>query len=307
MNLSKPPISSQNILMADLVCERSLVDLINRDKYINVFNPSVYITDEMIYLTFRAFGFKKTQPFHSYLIKYNPVSNHKEEIDISEFCIAYNINICADPKLLSLDNDVWITFNTGYSTSFNSIYLLKVSGAISKPYECLLDGRKIVEKNWAFFKQDNLLQAIYSISPYRKIYLENLDEKTKTFNFKFAKDVNINLAGQTKQKKLSVGTQLLKVGQSYCLIAHEKIKIFNKIIYFGRFVSINGDKITIHPGRMFHSYKSLFGSWKKYNNKLISCSYFSGLAYQADDFIISYGINDTAFAIKRIASKQLWH
>lgn len=294
-------MGTANIVLTEFESEQSIIDLVDLHKYKNVFNPSIYLFEGITYLAFRAFSTQPSPPFHSYLIKYDPISNVKQEINISEICFSHHIDVCADPKLLLLDNEVWLTFNTGYSTILNSIYLIKVSGTIGQPYECILDERKTVEKNWAFFKKDNLIQAIYTIYPYRKIYLAEVDENNNTFKFKFHDKIDCKILG--KKKNLSIGTQLLHIGDTGYLIAHKKIKFFNKIIYFGHFVSIINDEVKIHPNRFFHSYRSLFGVRKKYNKNLFSCTYFSGLAIKKDKFLISYGINDTSFDIKLISKE----
>jgi hypothetical protein len=293
-----------NIVLTEFESEQSIIDLVDLHKYKNVFNPSIYLFEGITYLTFRAFSKQPSLPFYSYLIKYDPVNNVKQEINISELCLSYNIDVCADPKLLLLGDEVWLTFNTGYSMIFNSIYLIKVSGAIGQPYKCILDDRKVVEKNWAFFKKDNLIQAIYSIYPYRTIYLTEADENNKTLKFKFHDKIDCKILG--KKKNLSIGTQLLYTNDSAYLIAHKKIRFFNKILYFGHFVSITDAKVKVHPSRLFHSYRSLLGVSKKYNKNLISCTYFSGLAIKNDKFLIAYGINDTSFDIKLITKEFIW-
>lgn len=299
-------IFSENIVLSKFESERSIIDLIDPDKYKNAFNPSIYEFKGVIYVAFRALSAQATMPFYSYLIKYYPAGNYSEEINISEICLSYNINVCADPKLLLLDDELWLTFNTGYSTDFNYIYLLKVSDTFGQPYKCILENRKTVEKNWAFFKKDNLLQAIYTIYPFRKIYLESIDEEDHLFKFTFFKETAPGVPIYGKKKNLSIGTQLLHVDNHSYLIAHEKIRFINKVIYFGHFVSITENAIKIHPQRIFHSYKDLLGVKKKYNKNLISCTYFSGLCIIKNKFLISYGINDISFDIKTITKGFIW-
>jgi len=85
-------------------------------------------------------------------------------------------------------------------------------------------------------------------------------------------------------------------------MAHEKRFLYNKRIYFGRLVCLSvidkKFKITkVSPYRYIHSFRSLFGTIKKRNKNLISCSYFSGISQDIDSkIILSYGINDFSFS-----------
>jgi hypothetical protein len=295
------------IVTQDFVSVKCITDIINLERYSNVFNPGTLIAKNILYVTFRAFdrGFSK---FHSFLIKYDLQKQLiEEEIDISEICNSYNIDICADPKLLQLDNEVWLTFNTGYSLSPNSIYLMRVCESPGKPYQCLLEGRKTIEKNWAFFKSGDELQAIYSLTPFLKIFLYDKCEERNIFFFKFINDQSLPVLFSKKRINLSIGTQLVKVGDTLHLIAHEKIKIGYKRLYFGHFVTVKNSNAVVHPKRLFHSYKSLLGSKIKHNKNLISCTYFSGLMLYDKYFIVSYGINDITFDIKKIPQELIWN
>jgi hypothetical protein len=291
--------------LSDFETETAFVNLIDTDVYRNVFNPSVQICDGITYIAFRAFSLIGENKFHAYLLKYDSSNKTKQVSDISDHCTVYGIDVCADPKLVLLDNDIWLTFNTGYSISDNSIYLLSVMGEMGKPYRCELPQRNRIEKNWAFFKENNSLQAIYSLKPFKKIFLSRIDEASSTYHFEFtgnslpAKSTNINL---------SIGTQLICDNHFFYLVAHEKIRIAGKRIYLGRFVRINEDKtgIEIHPARVIHSYKSLLGAKKKHNSNLLSCTYFSGLFIRGNDFVVSYGINDVDFSIKKIDRSIIW-
>jgi len=279
-------------------------DIIDPNKYYNVFNPSLLYSGELVYVTFRAFSNKNNLPFHSFMIIYDKESKFKKEINLTDICLSFNILNCSDPKLLFLGKDIWVTFNTGYTICQNSIYLLKVSGEIGKPFECILTNRTKIEKNWAFFLKDQLIHAIYSLTPFREIYLTRIDEEANVFYFEFAKDPQ-HFLNNKPNLHLSIGTQLSnKEGMNY-LIAHRKIIILNKKIYIGYLVQINEFDIKVLPKRLFHSYLSLFGSLKKFNKTIISCTYFSGLFIHEETFIISYGINDNSFAIKMVPFRSL--
>ena len=95
-------------------------------------------------------------------------------------------------------------------------------------------------------------------------------------------------------------------------MAHEKIFIKNKRIYFGRLICLKlQDKklklIKIYPNRYIHSFSSLLGTIKKRNTNLISCSYFSGFSFKENEnlIILSYGINDYNFAFASIPFKSI--
>ena len=282
-----------------------VTELIKKKKHENVFNPSLAVVASVTYVSFRAFGTTGASKFDSFIIKFDSESQFSEEINISELCATYSIAICADPKLVVMENEVWLTFNTGHSENENAIYLMKVSNKIGKPYQCILESREKIEKNWAFFKDNNHLHAVYSLTPLVKLKLSNICEQKNIFYFKFLNDDLADLKYLQKKSNLSIGTQLLKINDSYNLIAHEKIKIGRKRVYFGRFVEIKNSTVVIHKKRLIHSYASLLGSRIKHNKNLISCTYFSGLAADGEDFIISYGVNDISFDVKRIPQQFL--
>ena len=292
--------------LANLEADNILTNLICTQNYTNVFNPSILEFDNNYYVVFRCMGTKDICKFESILIKFNVKNNRKDTISLSLYCQKFGISNCADPKLVMLDNEIWVTFNTGYNSIQNDIYLLRISNELGIPSKCILKGRKSVEKNWAFYKFKGELRAIYSLSPFQNVRLKWLDYSRNEFHFEF-ENVDFNKIN-SRRINLSIGTQLVYAKNNSFLIAHQKIYFGSKKIYFGRFIRISEDykNLQISSNVLFHSYFSLLGSIPKRNKNLISCSYFSGLILKGNNYIISYGINDLSFAIKKVNISSIW-
>ena len=121
------------------------------------------------------------------------------------------------------------------------------------------------------------------------------------------KDISDQENNHTFSRDLSIGSDIQKINNKYFLIAHEKIFLNNKRIYFGRLVSLSLFKnkfkiIKIYPHRYIHSYRSLLGTRKKRNLNLISCTYFSGFTYDKNKntILFSYGVNDFYFSFASV-------
>ncbi len=208
----------------------------------------------------------------------------------------------SDPKFVSLNGKPFLTFNTGYSTTFNDIFLAEYKNGHYYPYKCNLPGRMKVEKNWAFFYKNNDLFAIYSINPL--VILKAIKKENYKIEFK-----KIKTSKTFFDKNISIGTQLVEIDNYHYFIAHKKYYFGKKRIYLGVpfRIDIKNDTLIIEKSNklLTHSYYSLLGSLKKLNKNLISCSYFSGIGYIDDKVIISYGINDVDFNVIEMNANEL--
>lgn len=273
----------------------------------NPFNPGLYIYDSTYYITVRAFGKKEVLPFESYLIIYNQSTGSQSIINLSDCMRAYGIIPAADPKFFTVNQEVWITFNTGYKFyENNDIYVFPVNELNNQvPWKCMLPGRRNTEKNWAFFKDvNNKLCAIYSLTPLIIIEEERRDEQYRLIFFR--KRTVISNFSLPKRMRFTIGTQLVQNGNDYYLVAHQKIFVITKLIYFGRLIKLTREdkefaisKISNHL--LFHSFTSILGNFKKHNKGLISCTYFSGLCLLDDMLLVSYGINDLNYNVSDIS------
>jgi len=235
-------------------------------------------------------------------------------INLSSEITKYGISKVADPKLFKMGgDDIYITFNTGYSKTKNEIFFSKVSyEEISAPVQCNYNERNSVEKNWAFFSHEESLYAIYSLNPLIILAADCQCSSVKAPEINFHKVFEQYLEGSPS---LSIGTQLLKTSDNgeYLLLAHKKISLRKKRMYLGVLVKFDFQKlltneisstITFGENYIFHSLKSLLGSRKKWNKHLFSCTYFSGLSQIDDSYILSYGVNDVNFGIKQIQQED---
>lgn len=284
---------------------KTIIDSFN---LLNPFNPSIYINEHTYYISVRAFGESMRLPFESFLIIYNRTTTSSSILNLTTCMSKFGIAPTADPRFFIYKNEVWISFNTGYKFyENNDIYVVPIHKIQEcKPWKCMLNGRRNTEKNWALFSDsNNQLCAIYSLSPLQIIEEERRDDIHHLIFFrKRTLDAKYLLP---KRMRFTIGTQLVKRGGDFYLIAHEKIFLITKLIYFGRLVKLekrdNGFIIkAISKKRLIHSYLSVFGRFKKHNKSLISCTYFSGLCAVDDSLLVSYGINDLNYNIADIAS-----
>src|SRR5690606_1436402 len=82
--------------------------------------------------------------------------------------------------------------------------------------------------NWAFFFDGNQLKAYYTLSPCRVISGDSRNMEADTITFRDEYVSNCSL-----YKPLTIGTQLLQLDDGHGLIAHRKIHLFGKRIYYG--------------------------------------------------------------------------
>lgn len=277
-----------------------IINEINKYRY--VFNPSFIIHNDINYLLLRVFSDEKKK-IESYLYCFN----NNEIIDNKNLSEYFNnsegINYVADPKVFLLNDEVWVTFNTGYVDSGNNhLCLLCLSNnEISKFYFCEFGERNRIEKNWAFYKEDNKLRVIYSLDPFTLLELKSKEAGQMVFEVLYKDE-------KQRYKDYTIGTPLSKSCSDYHFIAHKKFYFNGKRLYLGKPFAFSplDRKVKAKRKYLFHSYKSLFGSKHKFNKNLISCTYFSGIYQENDNTILSYGINDTSWNIAKITNKKLW-
>jgi hypothetical protein len=288
-----------------------LIELLNDYKAYNCFNPSIVFVQGIVIIAFRALNASKTKPFHSFLLIYNHINKNKEIIDLSEYYLQHGIHNAADPKLTVLNDQVWVTFNTGYSKKIkNNLYLAPVYPKLGEPYLCHYADRQRVEKNWSFFSEKGVLKALYSIYPLTVIVEGKRDKGTKTIEFT-QEFQEVNLPPQSRHRQLTIGSQAVLKNNKLYMMAHEKRYFMNKRCYVGVPICIQKENQNyvriVSKKRFFHSYLSLLGSLQKHNKNLWSCTYFSGLQIKKDNnVILGYGINDLKYSFKEVNQNKLW-
>src|SRR5690606_28091316 len=84
-------------------------------------------------------------------------------IDLTERYALDGISSVADPKLFRFNDELWLTFNTGWHPIRNDIYIARLAPELGAPSKCIYFGRQAIEKNWAFYARGNSLYAIYAL------------------------------------------------------------------------------------------------------------------------------------------------
>ncbi len=271
----------------------------------NIFNPSPLYLGNRLFIAFRAIDKVLHRGIQSYLVIFTESFERLSLINLSIHGQQRGISSIADPKLfLGHDQTVWVTFNTGYSKTQNEIYVMQVFPALGVPRKCIYPTRKKVEKNWAFFFEGSKLFALYALNP---TVILKADEVTgNEIIFSLHQDTSAST-----DLELSIGTQLISLRDGrFGLIAHRKISIFGKRLYYGVPVMLSktaqGYRVDMANLKMAHSFIALFGARKKHNKNLISCTYFSGVCTHGDKLVLGYGINDVDCSFASLKITDLW-
>ncbi|WP_414980495.1 hypothetical protein [Congregibacter sp.] len=273
--------------------------MVERFNQPNSFNPSIAYRSSSCFMALRHFGPDSTPPFEASLLQYDIDSNVFVTVNLSHHAAEYGVSVVADPKLFEMNDEIWVTFNSGWARSSNSLYLMRVSPTLGHPIEVEYASRQRIEKNWAFFVHAGRLRAVYSITPFKQLSSDPPNNQSKKIVFN--DDPGMTLANHNKP--LAIGTQAIKIENDLFLIAHEKHSVLQYRAYAGRLVRLrlfdSRPQILVSERRLIHSYSALLGSFRKHNKNLLSCTYFSGLASLGNGrAVIGYGINDlsTGFA-----------
>ncbi|WP_301113640.1 hypothetical protein [Microbacterium sp.] len=275
----------------------------------NVFNPSVAAIGDTLLVAFRGESFRGERPFHSWLVEASAAGTIARIVDLTDAARDAGLSVVADPKLLSLGEEVYVTFNSGYTQSGpNAIYLQKVFPELRDPQECKLEDRQRIEKNWAFYLGDQGdLCALYGIAPLQKLTMRagNLGSNLP---LGFTRDGRNSGSGMNSM--YTIGTQLhLSSDGAMQFVVHQKHRVMHKRAYTGRLARMSLDEepaVRLSSTRLIHSYAAALPQLRPHNRRLISATYFSGITAHSGDLLLSYGINDRTFGIARVPQAELW-
>lgn len=277
--------------------ENEVLDFL-KSKYEIIFNVSYVKHAGVEYYTARVSLDIKQKPSALLIMKKGDVIECE---NLSNGLESQGILNVADPKLLLISDNVFITFNTGFSETCNDIFLCRI-GPKLKPMRCVLSDRNKVEKNWAFFNDSGELFALYSVSP-----LVILKEKSRNNEEIVFEKV---FSAKSHLENYSIGSQLVKYLDEYLFLSHKKIYLFKKRAYLIRPMKLrrinNRFEINISRGFFVFSLFSLLGKFKKFNKNLISCTYASGLFLEDNNAFIGIGINDLAARLLVVKRDALW-
>ena len=274
----------------------------------NVFNPSILKIGREVFTSIRAEAEPGERPFRA--DSASLTSSAGPILDLTRSAESFGVGPVADPKLLRIGSEIYVTFNTGYQAHRdNDIYLQRLWPEFGPPQRCILKGgRQTVEKNWAFFRTGEELRAVYSLDP-----------------LVFARDTGNSAARPTSssermesavvsrpKRSLAIGTQLLLEhgGGTALTIAHEKVHVLNKRAYYGRVVRVpldrNDSPVEVSRIRLLHSKRDMLPALGRHNPNLISATYFAGLTRSTSGLMLSYGINDVSASIATLEASELW-
>ncbi|WP_426323952.1 hypothetical protein [Microbacterium sp. E-13] len=288
----------------DSVLENRLRAITDRLRLRNVFNPSPIEHDGTLYVAFRAIG-PDGGRVRAYLARLEQAG--EVITDLTSFANDLGIPFIADPKLLMLDGDVYVTFNSGYSArDVNTIYLQRVSPRLGVPQACLLSERQKVEKNWAFFRAGAELRAVYSLQPLMVLVLREGrlgDHGPLTF------DHRDRIHSAHRPVGLTLGSQMLVEAERGLLIAHSKIRVGRRRAYVGHLVELgladDTPSVSISQTSLIDSWRALWPVHDRLNPNLWSATYFSGIARIREELLLGYGVNDSRAALARVSEEMI--
>jgi hypothetical protein len=281
------------------------------------FNPSIAYVDDATVFAYRALR-KGENVIRAFLVISSGRNGSEKVLDLTEIGARFGVHRVADPKLVKLGDNLYVTFNTGFQAKGqNDIYLMSVYPVVGEPQRVIADfERQKVEKNWAFAQsQQDSLFAIYSLHPYAEVFLVK-GEIGEGGDLHFARRVP-QYADSSRAAGLSIGTQMLPSSRpngGHLLVAHEKwvVPRRSKRMYFGRAVTVNGlGTEDVHvlraPDRLIHHWKDALPRPRGvHNHNLLSATYFSGLARSGEDLKLGYGVNDRGLAVATVKESDIW-
>lgn len=276
----------------------------------NVFNSSIAFIGGTTYATVRALPPSGEKPFRGYLIRLGG-DGGGQLTDLADLVGDADLPKIADPKLVVLGDDLYLTFNTGESDpARNAIYLQRVSPTPGPLQRVDYDQRREIEKNWAFvLAPDGGLKVIYSLSP---LTVLSLSQGELGVSPTLTMTADRAAALPKIFPRLHIGSQPISAGDRVLLIANQTVwvpKLMRKF-YVGRLAKIDlaSGELTLSARPLIHSWASMLPLQgpRRHNPILWSATYFAGLARVDDDLVLGYGINDRAFGIARVPEHTVW-
>jgi len=274
----------------------------------NIFNPSPATTPEGIAIAFRAGRHPGDTPFRAWFLPPG-APNDSSPLDLTAHFAAQGIAPVSDPKLVTLDGALWVTFNTGHFERPNRIFAAPLQPRVGAAVELTWPHRQEIEKNWALFTHDGALHAVYALSPLT-ILRERTGPRDGAIRFETLQSPQESATGGSRGPALSLGPQLVPLsGKSWATIVHRKLLWRGKRLYLGlpaRLLAGDGG-FTAEIGRrhLAHSPRALLGARTRHNRNLLSCTYFSGLILGDGRAVLGYGVNDLAAAFAEMPAGAL--
>ncbi|KQP21178.1 hypothetical protein [Pseudorhodoferax sp. Leaf265] len=290
--------------------QQALVQLSKDHGFTNVFNPSLSLAGGTWHLAFRAESFTGEKPFRAFYTHLVD-GRFSDPLDLTDFLRERGLAQVADPKLVKLDDELFFTFNTGNLGKVNNtIFLMRIWPTMGSPQKCEVSDRQTVEKNWAFFKRDGNLCALYSLSPVVQLKLASglLGSEDVLF---FERAGNVDDSGTISQS-ISIGSQLSFASPEMAyMVVHDKPRFLGKRGYIGRLAQVQFDQeggisVRVAQTRLIHSILKMLHFGKRHNPNILWAFYFSGLVAEGDNLTLSFGVNDLEFFFSQLKLDQIW-
>ena len=223
----------------------------------------------------------------------------------------------ADPRGFRWQGRSFVSFNTGHATKPNAIHVVEVDDdgkPIAPPMPCrLAAGRRVIEKNWGFFADDDRLFAIYSLDPLEILACEVVDGSLRCVPA-WRHDW---LAGHLRE---AFGP--LHGGTSPCRADGRLLTVFQSRTRTADGFAYSGNLLELAPEPPFAPVAA--GPWpllqladderamqaaRPLNPRVASCLYPAGLVAQpgpaSDRLTVTYGINDVAAGYRTYTTAAL--
>jgi hypothetical protein len=286
--------------LPDSGLQRRFAEVIKDTGLGNVFNPSFYESSRVNVYAFRAIP-HGSHKLESYVSVETPSGRTLSRIS-PELYPALNVPRLIDPRVFTIGEDIYLTFNSGWLPSGrNDIFVMQIYPTIERPKKVEFEGRQDMERNWAFFTEGGEVYAIYRISPLIILRLEQVSESAWFMVELFRND------DQSEFHDLTLGTQPVRYADRHYFMAHRKYLFRQKKLYLGRLCALDTAEraVTLADTWMAHSPQSLLGNAVKHNSNLFSCTYFSGLQASSSGLSLGYGINDVDFGFSTLDLEAL--
>jgi len=256
-----------------------------------VFNPSFYCDDDV-----KIFAFRAISAHNDYNLSFVSIEDKTgqtvKNISIDLYKELNGVRLI-DPKVVKINKEFYITFNSGWIRRGNDIFIMRIYPEIEPPKKLIYKNRQNQERNWSFFSEGGEIYVLYWINPLKILKVKNTSSTSWEMEDYYCEAKKNN----SFSNDLTIGTQLSKLENKYYFIGHKKLYFLRKKIYIGKFCELDFNRKKINSGKywLVHSLKSVLGSTTKDNKNLFSCTYFSGIQVSKDSVKLGYGVNDVIY------------
>jgi hypothetical protein len=290
--------------------ERRVRAIAARHRLTNLFNLSALRGPDLAWhVAFRAEATAGARPFRAYYTRLAEPDRSENLVDLTALMAGHGVPRVADPKLLTLAGDVFVTFNTGFVRGGqNRLCLQRLTPEPGRPWTCVLDGRRPVEKNWAFYPHPGGgLGAVYEATPRLTTLVADRWPDQSDTAVRFVRDGDHPTG---IDRPLSIGAQLQAAGPGVGqFVLHQKWQLLGKRFYCGRMARFefwDRPRLSVSSVRLLHSVRRAIPPLHRHNPNLLSATYFAGVVTDRDRVVLTYGINDLDFGIARVREDALW-